>query len=346
MTYTQILNSVLNNIPNHLDKSQASIIYNAVSPICLELSKLYSHIQGLNEVLFIDTSYGEYLDKLGLMFGFTRNLKTKSIWECTSLNALSEGMRFKTANSTYFTVDAVLDDDTYTLICDEYGSKGNFIGQSLTNTMDASKVIDFDDLKLIVHGRNTETDEEFRTRFLTAVKRPPFGGNAQDYRERINLVCDAAAIKVFNCYQGEGSVGIMLLDENYNIPDDDNLKNLVQNSLYPPDKNGIAPIGHIVYVLYPTAVNINVSFELELNSNVNEDVVMESIKENINNYLLNLKKGWQESEAITVRITQIELAILHTDGVLDIDNLKINLGTSNIVLDDDEVPFLGTVTNN
>lgn len=59
--------------------------------------------------------------------------------------------------------------------------------------------------------------------------------------------------------------------------------------------------------------------------------------------MLELRKEWEESESIIVRISQIESRILNIATVLDISNTTINGGTGNIELKNYKIPVLGEV---
>ncbi len=65
------------------------------------------------------------------------------------------------------------------------------------------------------------------------------------------------------------------------------------------------------------------------------------IKNEINKYLLGLRKTWEDENGIIVRISQIEARILNIDNVIDISDTKINNGTSNIELSSNQIPVLG-----
>lgn len=69
----------------------------------------------------------------------------------------------------------------------------------------------------------------------------------------------------------------------------------------------------------------------------------EKVKNEIDKYFLELRKTWEDSESIIVRISQIETRILNVDDVLDISNTKINESSSNIEISSNEIPVIGAV---
>ena len=66
-----------------------------------------------------------------------------------------------------------------------------------------------------------------------------------------------------------------------------------------------------------------------------------NIAREINKYLLELKKMWENENNIIVRISQVESKILNIEDVLDISNTTLNNGTSNIELTANQIPILG-----
>ena len=58
-----------------------------------------------------------------------------------------------------------------------------------------------------------------------------------------------------------------------------------------------------------------------------------------------LIRSWEDSDAITVRISQVETRVLAVPGVLDVENTTLNAGSANIKLTSTEIPVLGEVTN-
>ena len=65
----------------------------------------------------------------------------------------------------------------------------------------------------------------------------------------------------------------------------------------------------------------------------------------IRGYFQSLIKLWADSEAITVRISQIETRVLAVPGVLDVENTTLNAVGANIQLTGTEIPVLGEVSN-
>lgn len=71
--------------------------------------------------------------------------------------------------------------------------------------------------------------------------------------------------------------------------------------------------------------------------------IQETIQNIITEYLLELRKNWENSESLIVRISQIEAKILDIEGVLDISETTINGQASNIEVTQAYLPVLNNL---
>lgn len=106
---------------------------------------------------------------------------------------------------------------------------------------------------------------------------------------------------------------------------------------------GLAPIGHSVTVDTVAEYEITISANVTIADNSNIDVVKQQIIQQVNDYLLQLKKSWENEQKIIVRLSQIEARILNIETVLDITNTTLNSKTSNIELKEMQIPILKEV---
>ena len=138
---------------------------------------------------------------------------------------------------------------------------------------------------------------------------------------------------MFRAPSGGGTVGLTIVDSEWSVPSSTLIAS-VQNAVDPLTDQGsgigFAPIGHTVTVSGVTGRTINTKFKLTLENNVS---------------FQSLIKLWADSEAITVRISQIETRVLAVPGVLDVENTTLNAVGANIQLTGTEIPVLGEVSN-
>ena len=127
------------------------------------------------------------------------------------------------------------------------------------------------------------------------------------------------------------------------------LLNKIQEELDPVENAGegygLAPIGHVVSVASAGTVFIQVKTTVVFEEGYNWSNCKAAIEEAVGDYLLELRKSWSGLETgIIVRISQIENRILGVQGVVDIQNTKINGVASNMTLGRNDIPLLGGVS--
>lgn len=104
--------------------------------------------------------------------------------------------------------------------------------------------------------------------------------------------------------------------------------------------------GHVVTTVSATKVDLSISTDITLAENVAEETIKTAIENAINDYFHEVKENWENSTSLTVRIAHIESRILNVEGVIDIANTKINNNTDNIILTNEQIPYLSEVVFN
>ena len=342
-TFENVLARMLERIPDTLDKRQGSVIYDALAPAAVEICNLYVAFDAMLEETFGDTASREYLIRLCNDRGITPKAATAAICACEFNEGaeVPQGSRFTGGNTTYVYLGAKQ------LECEELGTIGNeYLGsivpidyiESLTSA--AITVID-------VFGEDEEDTEELRSRYYSSFKTKAFGGNKQDYYEKTLAISGVGAAKITPVFNGAGTVKITLLSSEY-AKATEALVAMVQKTFDPKQDgkgDGLAPIGHVVTVASAVEKIINVTTEITYADGYNQTMLKESIKQKIDDYLLSLRKDWENKEALSVLVSHIDSAILSVQGVLDVSATKINGQSGNLFLDAEEIPILGVVNN-
>lgn len=348
--FEEILNRMLNEIPDTFDKREGSIIYNALAPSALELSNMYFTIKNNQDLSFADTAVDEYLDRLTKMSGIQRYQATKAIKKATfkdannSLFNIALNERFTIEDLTYKAVYKI-SDGVYQMECETAGTVGNnsfgrlipinYINNLATATLE----------EILIPGTDTETDEELRSRYYDAVNEKAFGGNIMDYTGHTKAISGVGAVKVFPVWNGGGTVKLVILDAIYNKATD-TLINLVQQEIDPKQDQkgiGIAPIGHDVTVKTVDEIEVNINAKISISPEFSFDIILENAINVLEEYFLSLRANWENETGITIRISQIEARILNVNGVIDVQETTINNLSSNIIIEAEEIPVLGEV---
>lgn len=138
-----------------------------------------------------------------------------------------------------------------------------------------------------------------------------------------------------------GTVLITILNSDFEIASE-TLIHAVQQTI-DPDENagegyGIAPIGHVVKVESAKPQSVTVETDITFDEGYGWANLQSSINDVISNYLLELRKSWADSPYLVVRISQIETRLLTINGIVDVENTKINGNANNLILGKYEVP--------
>ena len=142
-------------------------------------------------------------------------------------------------------------------------------------------------------------------------------------------------------------IKITIIGDNYRTPSEEVINN-VQTEVDPivnsGDGEGFAPIGHRVNVVGVGETEINISTTITYDDGHSYDDLASYIEAAIDDYLLELRKKWEDSDMLTVRVLQIESAIVSIDGIIDVVNTTINGEEKNLQITDGTVPIKGEIT--
>ena len=95
MTTEHILSELLSQAPEGIDTRPGSIYYDAVKGCALVISRVYSDLDILTKLIFLDSAGGEYLDRIGAEHGLTRNPATSAVYAFSYTGETPEvGSRF------------------------------------------------------------------------------------------------------------------------------------------------------------------------------------------------------------------------------------------------------------
>lgn len=349
-TFEAILERMLDTVPDTMDKREGSIIYDALAPAAAELAQNYIWLQNAINLVFVDTSVGQYLDRLCNQIGITRKPATAAIKqgnfydEENNLMDVEIGSRF-TCGDLYWSVIAKISDGVCQVQSESTGVGGNNVTGDLIPVDYIDKLGTATLTNLLIPGEDEEDDDTLRARYLAVSNDVAFAGNIEDYKEETKALDGVGGVKVIPVWNGGGTVKLIIINSDYNVASKVLLES-VQTAICPnltDEGTGLAPIGHKVTIVTPSETQINVSTKITLSSGSVLETVRQRIKAAIDNYLLSLRKTWEESNSLVIRISQIESTILNVEGVLDVSTTTINGQASNLEITQEYLPVLGTV---
>lgn len=346
-SYEEILERMLARIPDTMDKREGSIIYDAIAPAAIELVNLYVELAAINEQTFADTATGIYLDLRAGERGIKREQATyaicEGVFEPNTIDVL--GKRFNIGTFNYIVTDAMPESGHYRLRAEEAGSTANEVTGTLIPMDYIDGLVSATLVRVLIPGEEAQTDESLRKRYFQSFDSKAFGGNVADYKKYTLSIAGVGGVKVMPVWNGGGSVKLTIINRDFSSPDKtliETVKNII-DPLPQGEGNGIAPIGHIVTIEGATDKVINITSDITYQSGWSQSTSIASIHENIDAYFKELCKKWESMDAIVVRISQIEMAILNANGVIDVENTRINGIAKNLLLLRSEIPKRGTV---
>ena len=349
MTYEFILDRVLNRVKSEFDKREGSIIYDASAPIAFEMAEAYIMAQVILQETFATTANREFLELRAAEYNIYPEPATKAELKGKFSSAVPIGSRFNYDNYNFVVTKVVDDNDhTYVLECEQPGRSANTCIGDLIPLSQGLNLSEAKTTELLVPGEDEEDTETFRSRYISTLKSKAYGGNGQDYLEKVKAIKGVGGCKVYRCWNGGGTVKVVIIDTEFKPPSSE-LIGEVQQALDPTQDGkgyGVAPIGHVVTVAGAKQKPIDLNITVTPISGTPVRDITDAIKAQCELYLSALRKDWSkqnEKEVLTIRTAYILSNILTIQQVKDCvvrlpdDALKQVLAT-------DEIPVLGNVT--
>lgn len=367
LTLQELVDMGLSKVDTEIDRRTGSVIYDTIASTSVPL--LYIALEGatIDTATYIETSYGEYLDKRVAERGLERlqatyAIKKASFTDTNGAATVPIGTRFSTVDSidplVYIVIEETELKGTYLVQCETTGTIGNgYFGKllpiSYINALSSAEVIA--DYQV---ARNQETDDELRARFYEAVKRTPFGGNVSQYEEEVKKLSGVGDLQIHRAYPKSGHILVSIIGVNRRKITQDLIQDL-QEKIDPGEEGtglGIAPIFHRVKVVTPSEISIPISFDLTVLNGYTVEQLEPLIKQKLEEYFDQLRKSWGTLDAqqhrydITVYVSRIIVSISTIIGVANVSNVKINGLAEDMHLleagETQQLPLLGSVKIN
>lgn len=356
-TYDKLMNDVLENAPEGIDTRQGSIFFDAVSGAVLKIAKLYADLEIIADLVYIDTTTGEYLDRKASEHSITRLEATSSKYAVTFDGVTPDvGERFYT-NGIYFVLKKA-DDDSLYLEAETPGTSTN----SVYNGTAAVPVNNIQGLNSATFGAqlkagtDTETDNDFRERLRDKISGPAENGNRQHYRTwcEEDPEGEIGRARIIPLWNGPNTVKGVLISPNGTKASDTAVAR-VQAYIDPDDDEdgegdglgeGLANIGAHFTAVAATETPINVTLDAVLAAGVTQEDAEDAVEDAVKEYLKDLALNTDDSETVVVRLTAISAKINALTEITDFQSLKLNNNTENITPATTAVAVLGEVTVN
>ena len=347
-TYEKIMADMMADMPEDIDTSEGSLIFNACSKQAVRLEEAYLYLDGLEKNMYADTADLEHLIRAGNERPCYIKQATYAEFEAEFNCPIPAGSRFNCDEYNYTVFNAIDEvQHKYRIGCESPGSAPNHILGDLEpigfiEGFERGKII-----KCVLEGQDLEDTEEYRARLLSTYSYRGFGGNREYYLARIKELPGVMGCKLTRVQAPTDKIKAVIIGKDFKSPSPEEIE-AIQTAVDPVvnsgEGDGIAPIGHRVQILAVGEKAINIETRIAYDSGHRYEDLKSYIEKAVDDYLLSLRKTWESADVIVVRVLQIEAAIVSIPGIVDVTGTKINGTESNLQITDSTVPIKGGVT--
>lgn len=207
--FDTLMDKMLSNIDDGLDKREGSVIYDAIAPAALELSNFYLNLDMVLDEVFAESASYYYLTKRAAERGLLPKEETNATLMMKVVpteTQISIGDRFNLDELNY-TVTSIIDGNagTYQVQCETAGVIGNqqlgaLIPIETENELNNMESVTLEEV--LIPGEDEEDVETFRERYFASFNNEAFGGNKADYIEKVNNIDGIGGCKPIRTWSG------------------------------------------------------------------------------------------------------------------------------------------------
>lgn len=337
MTYEKILESMFARMPG-MDSREGSVTFDSVAAVAYSLEEVYFALENYLNLVFADTSAGEFLDRFAVLINVERKEAVKAVRKGKFDREIDLGARFSTAGDTpliYTVVEYGGEEDgayTYLLECETAGKAGNeyfgnLIPVEYINGLGQAVLSDIE-----INGADRETDEAFRERLLNRMQRPSTSGNVNDYYNWTMAYAGVGAAKIFPLDNGPGTVGVVIVNQDKEAADDSLVSSVAAYI------ETVRPIGASVTVESAAQKTINIRAKVRLATETILGTAQYAFQEAVETYLRENVFGIEY-----VSLAKIGSLLMGVAGVEDYTELTLNGEEENVFVGEKEIGVIGTV---
>lgn len=348
MTYENIMNQMMADMPDDIDTSEGSLLFNACAKQAVRLEEAYMQLRGIEANMYADTADIDHLIREGNDRGCYINEATFGEFTAQFNCEVPLGSRWNQDEYNYTVFNEVDDvQHIYRIGCDNPGSESSHVIGDLepiefVQGFEWGKI-----LKCTLEGTDREETEAYRARLLATYNYRGCAGNREYYKSRLKEMTGITGCKLERVKTPSDRILITIAGNDYRTPTQE-LIDKIQTATDPVtnsgDGEGFAPIGHRVTISGVKEITISIETTITYDPGYNYDGLKSYIDQKIEQYLLELRKTWEDSTSITVRVLQIEAAVVSITGIADVTGTKINGKEANLQITNGAVPVKGVVT--
>lgn len=347
-TTNEILTALLAAMPDSYQKTVGYPTYDLLAAVSLRMEGTDAEVAAQRAALDPENLTGGDLDRyIFPRSGLERRQATfaTGVLTVTGTGTVEQGALFESGGGVQFAASetvAITGEGQVPVTCRVDGAAGNLPAHSITQMpVTLQGITSCDNPAPTAGGYDEEDDADYYARYLLKIRTPATSGNIYHYQSWALEVAGVGAVKVFPLGHGANTVDVVLVDST-GQPAPEDLVEQVQDYIDPDSTGkgeGQAPIGAQCYVSAATGKTITVSATVSKLNTAAEQTVTDAIEAALTAYLAEI--AFQQDYVSVARITD---RMLDVEGVLDLENLKVNGGTANIAVGARECAVLGEVT--
>lgn len=336
MTYEYLMEEMMADMPDGIDTSEGSLIFNACAKQAVRLEEYYQRLAQVEYNGFVDTADLEHLIKIGEDRGVLIKYATFAEFKAQFNVAVPLGTKFTGDDYNYAALELLNEEQhLYTVVCDTAGADPNHI---FLDIYPVEFIDGFEEGKLLEctkAGTDMESTELYRARLKASFSIQGSGGNREYYLSKLKQYIGVGGAKIKRVKFPEDYIDITVISDQYTKPTDKlitELQTYVDPVVNSGEGYGIAPIGHRVTIRAVEETPIAIETTLTYETGFSYEDVSLAIEQAVEEYLHSLCENWETAESLVVRIIQIEAAIITVKGILDITGTRINGEERNLIL--------------
>ena len=350
MTTEHILSELLSQAPDGIDTRPGSIFYDAVKGCALVIARQYADLDITANLIYIDTTGGEYLDRKAAEHGLSRYEATRAVYSFTYTGtAPTIGSRFY-YDGLYLTL-ALDSENNLFLVADQAGESSNYI-ESGTPAIPVNSISGLTSATfgaISTYGTDKESDEGLRERLRRKISGPAENGNKAHYKAWCEEVDGVGRAKIVPLWDGPNTVKGVLISHNGTAVSSA-VVSAVQQYVDPDGAGlgeGAANLGAHFTAVSATELSINVTLTgVEPASGYTVAEATEAIRTAVIAYLKNQALTATDENSTRIYVSAVGAEILALSSVSVYATLKLNNNTTYVTVASDKVAVIGTVSVN
>lgn len=342
-TREEIEDRMFSSISQDYDKTEGSIIYDAVTGVSIGLEDAYIEMEVVKGKAFVDNLVEDELTMKVDESGVTRKLAVAATTQLqvtgTDGTIIPVGFRCYVDDIYYVTTETKsISAGTATILirCEVAGSIGNVPANSIVNFEPLTGITAVTNPSAVINGIDEETDDDLLIRFYEHVHTPATSGNKQHYINWCKEVAGVSDAKIFPLWNGNGTVKCAIINSNKRAADQTIIDAVAAHI---EEKR---PILANVTVESATELAIDVSVDVTLITGYELATVTTAITTAITDYLKTVAFKDKSTQDV-VSYAQIGALILDVPGISDYQNLTLNTGIANITIPNTSVAVVGVI---